>query len=171
MNKPRTVLYASFGLVLVLALFAFLFSFPPEKPVKLEHSTAQIDHAISLFNREKYDEVLQQLEEIPVSSVNDWRIPYYKGSAQIMLGDYQDAVNSLEQALTMNNQGTGILYALGVAYYKQGNIKLAKAYFASVLEINPADVQANGMVDIMAKLERQLSKEATTVTDPEENDD
>jgi hypothetical protein len=47
-----------------------------------------------------------------------------------------------------------------VAYFKLGNLKLAKGYFASVLEINPNDEQAKGLMDIMAKLERNSVAEA-----------
>ena len=77
----------------------------------------------------------------------------------MMLKDYEPAVIHLEQALTLDNKNIAILYALGVAYFKLGNLKLARGYFASVLEINPNDEQAKGLMDIMAKLERNPGSE------------
>jgi hypothetical protein len=39
-------------------------------------------------------------------------------------------------------------------YYKLGNLSLSKAYFASVLKIDPGHEEAKGLMDIMAGLER-----------------
>lgn len=85
---------------------------------------------------------------------------YDQGAEYIQLKDFESAVEILEQAHVLNPEDAGTLYALGVAYYKLGNVKLAKAYFTSVLEINPNDEQAKGLVDIMAGLERQSGAES-----------
>ena len=69
----------------------------------------------------------------------------------------------LEQALALNTQDTGILYALGVVYYKLGNLKLSKSYFASVLEINPEDQHAKGLMDIVTKLQRKSATNVNSV--------
>jgi len=163
-------MYASLVLLMTSVALAFVYWYPVEKPGESGQYTALIEQGIALYNQGKHGEALRKLEEIPETPDKDWRIPYYTGAAQIMLGDYQQAVTSLEQALTLNNQDAGILYALGVVYYKQGNLKLAKAYFVSVLEINPADEGARGLVDIISKLERRMSDESTSVPE-QENDD
>ena len=92
---------------------------------------------------------------------------YDQGSENIQLKDYTSALESLEQAHVLNPRDTGTLFALGVVYYKLGNLKLAKSYFASVLEINPNDEQAKGLMDMMAKLERQT--EAARISEGEES--
>ena len=97
------------------------------------------------------------------------RALYDQGSEHIKLKDYESALESLEQAHVLNPEDTGTLYALGVVYYKLGNLKLAKSYFASVLEINPNDEQAKGLMDMMAKLERQT--EAARISEGEESAD
>ena len=51
------------------------------------------------------------------------------------------------------------MHALGVAYFKLGNLKLSKGYYASILEIDPGDEEARGLMDIMAKLERNSEAE------------
>ena len=85
---------------------------------------------------------------------------YDQGAEYIQLKDFESAVETLGQAHFLNPQDAGTLYALGVAYYKLGNVKLAKAYFTSVLELNPNDEQAKGLMDIMARLERQSGAES-----------
>jgi tetratricopeptide (TPR) repeat protein len=85
---------------------------------------------------------------------------YDQGAEYIKLKDFESAVEILGQAHVLNPEDAGTLYALGVAYYKLGNVKLAKAYFTSVLEINPNDEQAKGLMDIMARLERQSGAES-----------
>ena len=97
------------------------------------------------------------------------RVLYDQGSEHIKLKDYESALESLEQAHVLNPEDTGTLFALGVVYYKLGNLKLAKSYFASVLEINPNDEQAKGLMDMMAKLERQT--EAARISESEESAD
>ena len=72
-----------------------------------------------------------------------------------MLKDYESAAPILEQALQLNPQKTEILFELGVVYFKLGNLALSKAYFASVVEIDPSNEEAKGLMDIMANLERQ----------------
>jgi Flp pilus assembly protein TadD len=94
---------------------------------------------------------------------------YDQGSEHIQLKDYKSALESLEQAHVLNPEDTGTLFALGVVYYKLGNLKLAKSYFASVLELNPNDEQAKGLMDMMAKLERQT--EAARISEGEESAD
>ena len=115
-----------------------------------------IEQVVALFEQKQYEALVQTLDGIHLDTLDNWRYPYYLGSAQIMVRDYAQALTSLERALAMNPQGTRILYALGVAYYKQGNLKLAKAYFAAVLEVDPTDENAEGMVDIMNRLERRM---------------
>lgn len=86
---------------------------------------------------------------------------YYQGSTHIILKDYQAAAETLEQALALNNNETRIMHALGVAYFKLGNLKLSKAYFAAVLEIEPDNAEARGLMEIMAKLEKTQADNAT----------
>jgi tetratricopeptide (TPR) repeat protein len=124
-------------------------------PERSQRTEEALEQGISLFNGKRYEQSLAALESIPDSWIEDWRFPYYRGSALMMMQDYPAAAAQLEQALALDPAQTGVLYALGVSYFKMGNLSLAKGYFASVLEINPADEQAKGLMDIMAKLERE----------------
>jgi tetratricopeptide (TPR) repeat protein len=132
----------------------------PEPPVDEEQAGMWLAYGIELFEKREYEEALVDLAKVPAGSPQKTQALYYEGSSYMMLKDYESAIGSLEQALATNNQDTGVLYALGVAYFKLGNLKLAKGYFSSVLEINPNDEQAKGLMDIMAKLERNSVAEA-----------
>lgn len=108
----------------------------------------------SQFQAKEYDAAIETLAAVPVGSDQEQRALYYRGSAFMMLEDFEAAISHFEQSLALNNRDTGVLYGLGVAYYKLGELKLARGYFAAVLEINPNDADAKGLMDIMANLER-----------------
>ena len=76
-----------------------------------------------------------------------------------MLKNYPAAAPLLEEALALNPQETQILFELGVVYFKLGNLGLSKAYFEAVVEIDPTNEDARGLMDIMANLERQSDLE------------
>lgn len=115
---------------------------------------------IAHFESKEYDLALEVLQQVPDGRAETARARYYEGSSHMMLNDYEAAVVSLESALTLDPRSTGVLYALGVAYYKLGNLAVAKGYFGAVLEINPNDEQAKGLMDIMARLERASGEPA-----------
>jgi len=112
------------------------------------------------FERKEYGLAIEVLQQVPAGSAEKGQALYYQGSSQMMLNDFEGAMINLEQALALNNQDTGALYALGVTSFKLGNLKLAKGYFAAVLAINPNDEQAKGLLDIMAGLERTSAAES-----------
>lgn len=155
MTKARKLLVATIGLVLVTALIAATYVYRIEQERQTGDVHVLIDEGITQFREEQYELSLKTLGSIPEGSVKDWHIPYYMGSAHIKLKDYELGALRLEEALALNNSDKNILFALGVAYYKLGNIGLSKAYFASVLEVDPNNEEAKGLMDIMANLERQ----------------
>jgi len=153
--KNRKLLAASIGLVMVAVFFAATTVYRVQQQRQAGDAHALIDEGIAQFRAEQYELSLQTLGSIPEGSVEDWHIPYYMGSALIKLKDYESGAMRLEEALALNSSETNILFALGVVYYKLGNLSLSKAYFASVLELDPGHEEAKGLMDIMASLERQ----------------
>ena len=127
---------------------------------QLAEMHAKINEGIAQFRAEQYELSVQTLGSIPEEHVDDWHVPYYLGSALIQLQDYEDGAARLEAALALNPENENILFALGVVYYKLGNLGLSKAYFASVVEMQPSHEEAKGLLDIMAKLERQSTAPA-----------
>ena len=154
------------GAVLALSALLWFFVLQPERQAVSFGAAELLADGIGHHERKEYDLALEVLQQVPAGAPEKARALYYAGSSHMMLKDYETAAENLEQALALNTRDTGTLYALGVVYYKLGNLKLARGYFASVLEINPADEHAKGLMDIMAGLERQ--SETTSTTEGEE---
>jgi Flp pilus assembly protein TadD len=139
----------------VALLTAWFLSKGPGQEELHQDNNMSIESGIALFNQKKYNEAVAFFEKVQPGHPQEWYSLYYLGSSYIMLKDYPSAAQHLELALSLNPTNTKIMHGLGVTYYKMGNLKMSKAYFASVLEINPEDAEASGLMDIMANLERQ----------------
>ena len=149
------------ALLLLAGVLAYVLLKPDPEPVSYS-ATELLADGIGHFDRKEYDLALEVLQQVPDGLPESAQARYYEGSSHLMLKDHEAAVTSLESALAIEPRNTGVLYALGVAYYKLGNLAVAKGYFGAVLEINPNDEQAKGLMDIMARLERQSSEPAET---------
>lgn len=158
MNRSRTVIVWSLAAILVVAAGGWVYLQRVDEQEALEQADLLTDSGIALFNQQKYAEALDVLKDVPGGGPREWQTRYYQGSSHIRLKDYQTAASYLEQALALNARETRVLHALGVAYFKLGNLKLSKAHFAAVLEIDPSDQEARGLMDIMAKLEHNSGK-------------
>jgi tetratricopeptide (TPR) repeat protein len=160
MNSSRNTTIWVLGAMLALLTTGWLIYRTFDQQQSYEQADISIEMGIALFQEKKYTEAMAVFEGVPSGSPRQWRALYYQGSAHIMLKDYQSAVVYLEQALALNPSDIQIMNALGVAYFKLGNLKLSKAYFASILEIEPDNMEAKGLMDIMANLERQQPNQA-----------
>jgi len=155
--------------LLLVATLAFsisiagLFHWHGENQKEAEsQALATLDSGIDLFQKKRYSEALEVLETIPEGVLQDWHLPYYTASAQVMLKDFESAAREYDEALALNPGEPRILFALGVTYFKLNKIGLSKSYFAAVLEIDPGNEEAKGLMDIMAKLERGQAGEQDT---------
>ena len=154
MNKNLAI---GAGIVLVSSPLLWFFVVAPEPEAVTYPPAELLADGKGHYDREEYEMALEALRQVPDGEAETARARYYEGSSYIMLKDYEAAVASLESALALEPRNTGVLYALGVAYFKLGNLAVSKGYFGAVLEINPNDERAKGLMDIMAKLERELS--------------
>ena len=145
--------------VFALSVAAGLYINKSSQNKTYEQARLMLDSGITLFNEKKHEEAFQALESIPKGSDFEWQARYYQGSALIMQKDYEAALDYLERALEVAPTEARIMHALGVAYFKLGKLDLAKAYYAAVLEINPEDEEAKGLMEIMANLQRRSEAE------------
>lgn len=166
MNSSRNTTVWILAAILALLVATWVFYGTYDRQQTDEQANISIDTGITLFQEKKYTEALIEFESVPTSSPRQWRALYYRGSIYVMQKDYQTGVVYLEQALALNPSDTQVMNALGVAYFKLGNLKLSKAYFASILEIEPDNMEAKGLMDIMANLERQQPD--NTEADPQD---
>lgn len=158
MSNARNILLAGVGAALAVA------GVVATQIYNREHSPAaasRLDEAIALFHQDQYDAALPILEGIVSASSHDWRAQYYLGTTLIKLKNFKDAAVALEEAMVLNNAEADIPFALGVVYFKLGNLALAKGHFALAAELDPSNDDARGMVDAMASLElRQTTDES-----------
>jgi tetratricopeptide (TPR) repeat protein len=154
MTKPGLALLVMATLVVALVA-TWIFTRGFDQPEPHGQNDISIESGIALFNEKKYSEAAAVFEKVPPGHPQEWYSLYYLGSSYIMLEDFPAAAQHLEIALSLNPTNTRIMHALGVTYFKLGNLKMSKAYFASILEIDPEDAEARGLMDIMADLERQ----------------
>ena len=153
-SRNRTYLVVGVSAIVLALIVGANSYYRAEQRRQLADVHALIDEGIAQFRAEQYELSAQTLGSIPEDLVQDWHIPYYLGSALIQLKDYEKGAAQLEAALALNPSDKNALFALGVAYYKLGNLSLSKAYFAAVIEIDPSHEEAKGLMDIMSKLER-----------------
>lgn len=154
--KSHTLIFVLVAvLMFLLAVAGLLHLYNTGQQETEQQAIASLDRGIVLFHEKKYTASLDVLQNIPDGVIRDWHLPYYTATAHVMLKDYQAAAPILEAALVIKPQETQILFELGVVYYKLGKLKLSKGYFASVVELDPSNEEAKGLMDIMANLERQ----------------
>jgi len=161
------------GIALALAAAAIIVTYVSriEKDGQAEEATLLLDKGIAQFQQKQYRQSLETLGEISEDEFRNWRINYYMGSSLIMLRDYEPAAVHLEKALALKGEDENVLYALGVVYYKLGNLSLSKAYFGKVLEVDPDNDEARGLMDIVANLERQQLEGPTPESETESEDE
>ena len=157
MKKAHLMFFLTVAFVLAVASLFYLQRTGPKESLR---EAMLLESGIALFRENKYQESFEVLSGVAPGSPQEWRAKYYQGSALIMLKNHESAVGYLEQAFALNGGETRIMHALGVAYYKLGNLKMAKGYFAAVLEVDPNDEEAKGLMDIMTGLERTQPDEA-----------
>jgi Flp pilus assembly protein TadD len=154
MKKAHLIIFLTVVFVLAVGSLFYLQRTGPKESLR---EAMLLESGIALFRENKYQESFEVLRGIAPGSPQEWRAKYYQGSALIMLKNHESAVVYLEQAFALNDRETRIMHALGVAYYKLGNLKMSKGYFAALLEVDPNNEEAQGLMDIMTRLERQQS--------------
>ena len=163
---PRTI-FITVCLILVIGSAAFGWWYMGQ--VKSDRQAQQHNALVSgieAFKAQDFSAALSDLGRVPSDHPEGSKARYFEGSAEIMLKNYDRAVPLLEEALALDPTHTRTMHALGVAYFKLGNLAMSKAYYAKVLEIDPGDEEARGLMDIMANLERQSKPDAAAEETP-----
>jgi tetratricopeptide (TPR) repeat protein len=182
-RKFRLLLFSGGSAVLVAGILLWVALPSPGQPDKRLEAQELLAAGIAMFTEQKYEQALEALQRVPQSSEYASKARYYEGSTHLMLRDFESAIAALDRAVALNDEDVGSLFALGVAYFKLGNLKMAKAHFSLVLDAPNDDgsstelkEQAQGLVDVMAKLERRQEtvaapKPGLTPADPNDSAD
>jgi tetratricopeptide (TPR) repeat protein len=164
-TRTRSLLIAAVATVLVVVVGVTIYAGRMAQGERAKEAERQMEEGIAQFHQKQYEQSLATLGAIPEDVFRHWRVHYYKGSALINLKDFSSAATELEQALELKPDEPRVLFALGVVYYRLNNPSVSKAYFGKVLEIEPGNEDARGLMDIMATIERQI--EDGTIPGPE----
>lgn len=165
MSKQKNILAAGTAAIAIAAIAYWMLVQQPARQAEAARvEQAMLASGVRLYGEKEFEKALQVFERIQGDSDRAAEARYYQGNAYILLKDYVSAAEQLEQSLALNDRDADTRFALGVVYYKLGNLQLARAYFASVLEIEPETdedrerrEEAAGLMDIVARLERQQS--------------
>ena len=163
MSKQRIILAAGSAAIAIAAIAYWMLVQQPARQAEVARvEEALLASGIQLYNEKQFEKALQVFERIRGDSDRAAKARYYQGNAFMQLKDYASAASKLERSLALNDRDADTRFALGVVYFKLGNLPLARAYFASVLEIEPETDEdrekmedAAGLMDIIASLERQ----------------
>ena len=170
MRNKGKIWAGGIGLAAIIAMVFGVYQYEVKRQQQIDEARAQVEIGIMQFKQKDYQGALQTLRAIPEVGIQDWRIPYYRGVSLVQLNNYEEAVVALEEAWSLNQADEDIPFALAVAYFKLGNLSLAKSYFHAVTKLNPENADAKGLMDIMANLERiQPGETAADVTPPDES--
>jgi tetratricopeptide (TPR) repeat protein len=140
------------GAALAISVVVWILVAQSQRQVDETQAESALSAGIELFQKNRFSEAIELLQAVPAGSAKESLARYYEGSAYMMLGDTDKAIEKLQLAQARTPLDPRVLFALGVASYN----------FSSVLEINPMDdrerelwEQARGLVDIMASVERR----------------
>jgi Flp pilus assembly protein TadD len=168
-DRTRAILAGVATLLAVVLAILWLADRSASQEAAAIEARQALESGINLFTGKQYEEAIAALQKVPVGHEDEAKARYYEGSAHMMLGNFETAVERLEYAGNLAPADPGIRYALGITYFQLGNVGVAKGYFASVLEINPMDErerqlheQARGLMDMMATFERRMAEDGGT---------
>lgn len=155
MSRHRNTLIVVTFVIIALAVGAYFYKNHQADAARVALQAEQIlEEGVGLYGQDRFREAIQVLSTIPKDAPADWRVPYYTGMAQLQLRNFEAAAGSLEASVELDSTQIAPLFALGVTYFKLGNLGMSKSYFAAVLEIDPGNEEARGMMNTMAGLER-----------------
>jgi Flp pilus assembly protein TadD len=148
--------FITLGILLIIALgTATWYQVRPADAGADAEDRIRYEKGLKYFQMERYAEALSEFNAIKHADDTNWKLLYYRGSTLIKLGEFEEATHDLEHAFSINPDESTIPFATGVAYYKLGELGLAKGYFSATLKIDPSNEDARGLMDIMTDLERQ----------------
>ena len=176
MNRQKIILATSVGAIAIA--YWLLVQQPARQAEAARADQALLASGMQLYRDQRYEEAVAVFKRIHGESGRAAKARYYQGSALIMLQDYEAGAEQLEQSLSLDGSNAETRFALGVVYYKMGNLQLARGYFASVLQIEPQNDQdrarieeAAGLMDIMARFERQQASAPAAASDADEKEE
>ena len=126
------------------------------KLIEDENSNLLFDIAMAYYSLEDYKQAISYYEKhlkYYAFSLESW---FYKGKSQISLLNYDDAIDSFEYVLSIDNQYTPALYELAKLWIKKNNYTNALESYNEILliEQNPDNTFWISLGDVYFNLEQ-----------------
>ena len=113
----------------------------------------------SLDNLEKYQEIIDMIEELPVEQLNS-QIISEQGRAYNNIGEYNKAIEILKTIETEEKDTRRWNYRIGYSYYFLDDYENAEKYFLRADEIGPDDDEIkNYLLNIYIELSKKIIEE------------
>jgi len=113
----------------------------------------------SLDNLEKYQEIIDMIEELPVEQLNS-QIISEQGRAYNNIGEYNKAIDILKTIETEEKDTRRWNYRIGYSYYFLDDYENAEKYFLRADEIGPDDDEIkNYLLNIYIELSKKIIEE------------
>lgn len=120
----------------------------------LKIAQVHLQQGIRLHQQKAYLPAKKMLIQATRANPEAWQAFFYLGAGNFELKRYAAAIPFLERALSLAPAEQKIYKMLGVVYYKLGKLDMARGYFTAYFELDPDNIDARGMIDMMAKLQR-----------------
>lgn len=165
MVSPRIRKFSIYtGAVITAALVFWATAAEYQHRENLKTAQLHLQRGIHLHEQKAYVPAKSELILALRADPEDWQAPYYLGAGNLELKRYDAAIPFLERALTLAPSEQKIYKTLGVAYYKLGKLDMARGYFTAYQDLDPNNMDAWGLVELMAKLQRNSALAATEET-------
>jgi tetratricopeptide (TPR) repeat protein len=105
----------------------------------------KLERAIKLYHSHRYDQALAELQALGMEEGESPEVDYYVGLSLTQIGQYEDALLSLEKVVNSHFSFLHIMQArmvLGYIYSVTGRFKLAEFEFAKVKDMGLQSSQA-----------------------------
>jgi len=147
----------------------------------LTHSTSafaeisnEITNANNLFNQGKFEESLQELEELNNQGIDSYHLRMAMGNSYYRLGKFSEASREFGKAYTLSaseKEKAHALFNRGNALTQTGRLEDALQHYEGVLSEDPEDKEAKqnlSYVKKLLKLEEDESEESKSDKDQDE---
>lgn len=153
----KVTAFTSFILISALVILGFA-----EKELSRRNNLNKIaqvhlERGIQLHQQKAYLPAKRMLLHALKADPGSWQAFFYLGAGNYELKRYSAAIPFLERALTLAPEEQEIYKMMGVVYYKLSKLDMARGYFTAYFELDPDEMDARGMVEMIAKLQRSTT--------------
>jgi len=116
-----------------------------------EFKEAIISYCQFLLRTSQFDRVLEVCSKLKNEANNQFDYHNFLGQAYLGKGNFNQAIEELNQANSIYNSDTGVLNALGQAYYKAGQREKAAATLRASLQLNTDQPEVKKLLEEIEK--------------------